>query len=628
MNSVLRKRTKGQEHDEGAIDACADFIQTHLMTKNCLRINSSSSTKCTCIKSLNPSLVRSVATYVATTWCSMKDEEKIDKILSWRKEKTAGPLPFSLSTASSDSAVEPPRVCSNGLAEVMGISHSLWRRAVQHEVELKKKEEEAGVAVLEEASAFIDAKGSEAVDACADFIRSYLMKKNCTDRSLGTGTSCSCIKDLDEVLILPAAAYIVSAWGEMSRSERAKQLEAWISNQASDSLPFVLPIEVDPLDGSQPHSNKMICRNALIELLCIPLPVWKKACDRVVKAAIPAAITHSYQPMVPIASATGSWMATGTSLGHPDVNSSVFGPMVGNPAMWAQFHAQTMAGVHLATSLAQQQTIGRESSALESQRQDDSAATAGKRDEIPAGDIVPRQESQPISGDKGKRSAIIPVEKRWCCDKCQHRVFDSFDEARLHEETCSGIPEAADKDAICGQLRQSASEPAKSQMSASKPPSVASGEPMPALSTPSQATSQGATAAKSAPNPPNSNDDVKYLCDKCKIAEFSSFDDACQHESTCVGVTPEGEKSPAMAFTPRKATAEEIAADAAAFIEPAVLTNLATLCKQERWADIANLISAKPLLSSATLTEDMGRTLRGRIACVLMASLRSMTSGC
>ena len=508
------------------------------------------------------------------------------------------------STCSTCSKMETA-ASADGLAEVMGIGHSLWRRAVQHEVKLKK-EEEAGVAILEEASAFVNAEGSTAVDSCADFIRSYLMKKNCTDRSLGTDTSCSCMKDLDEALILPVAAYIVSTWGEMSKNGKAKQLEVWISNQASDALPFILPIEIDPSDGSQPHSNKKICRNALIELLCISLPMWKKAYGRVVNAAIPAVAvaTHSSRPVRPIAPSTGSWMVTGSSMEYPDVNSSVFGPMVGNPSIWAQFHAQAMASAHLATSLAQQQTAGGKSSMVESQRQDDTAASVGKQDEIPAGDMVSRQESQPISGNKGQQSAIIPVEKRWCCDKCNYHVFKSFDEARVHEETCSGIPKAADKDDTSGQLRQSASESAELQMSASKRPSVTSGVPMPALSTPIQGMSQGTVAAKSAPNPPTSNDDVKYLCDKCKIAEFVSFDDACRHESTCVGAAPEGEKSPVTAFTPRKATDEEIVADAAATFEPVLLTNLATLCKRERWADIANLISAHPLLSSATLTGD------------------------
>jgi hypothetical protein len=167
MNSVLRKRKTGPEHDQEAIDTCSTFIETQLMTKTCTnRINNLYSTQCTCIKTLDPALVRPAATYTATTWFRKSDDEKLDQILEWNREKTEGDLPYRLpSIQSGDSTIEK-QVCRNGLAEVLGISTALWDKVLKSEK------------CVDEASAFIDADGSEAADACADFIESYLMKKS------------------------------------------------------------------------------------------------------------------------------------------------------------------------------------------------------------------------------------------------------------------------------------------------------------------------------------------------------------------------------------------------------------------------------------------------------------------
>ena len=79
MNSVLRKRKPQSEHDQEAIDACSTFIETQLMTKTCTnRLNNIYSTKCTCIKTLDPALVRPAATYAATTWFRKSEDAKVD----------------------------------------------------------------------------------------------------------------------------------------------------------------------------------------------------------------------------------------------------------------------------------------------------------------------------------------------------------------------------------------------------------------------------------------------------------------------------------------------------------------------------------------------------------------------
>ena len=101
MNSVLRKRKAGSEHDQEAIDACSTFIETQLMTKTCTnRIHNFYSTKCTCIKTLDPALVRPVATYAATTWFRKSDDAKVDQILEWNREKAGKVLPLPIALHS------------------------------------------------------------------------------------------------------------------------------------------------------------------------------------------------------------------------------------------------------------------------------------------------------------------------------------------------------------------------------------------------------------------------------------------------------------------------------------------------------------------------------------------------
>ena len=57
---------------------------------------------------------------------------------------------------------------------MLGITTALWNKVLKAE-KCERGDEES---LLNEASAFIDTDGSEAVDACADFIESYLMKKS------------------------------------------------------------------------------------------------------------------------------------------------------------------------------------------------------------------------------------------------------------------------------------------------------------------------------------------------------------------------------------------------------------------------------------------------------------------
>jgi len=206
----------------------------------------------------------------------------------------------------------------------------------------------------------------------------------------------------------------------------------------------------------------------------------------------------------------------------------------------------------------------------------------------PVDTVVKRGKIQKKAADIGK-SIGEEEEKKFDGSEAVD-AFADFNQSYVTKKN-SGAPESAGKGDEGAALLHRSADKAASKEPASKAPSLTSRHSM----------SQGAAAAKRALEPPlnDNDDDVEYICDKCRVAKFASFNEACQHESICVGAT-DGEKSVVMAFTPRKAADEEIAADSTASIKKAELTKLITLCKQEKWAELTYLISINPLLASAS----------------------------
>ena len=218
----------------------------------------------------------------------------------------------------------------------------------------------------------------------------------------------------------------------MEQKEKLDHLVLLIGNQSDDALPFELPIEADPISASQPPGGtKMICRNALIELLCIPKALWEEANRRVV-GAVQASATGLSQHVLQLAFPGDSSVVQPPVVQPPAVNPIMFGPIAGNPTMWAQFHARAQASAAKPPTVEQPRKLVVEtSSSTGGQGEADAAVpptgsafdkvateggAPGRRGETPAA-RVPRQEAQSESGEKGKKSAIIPVQDQWRCDK-------------------------------------------------------------------------------------------------------------------------------------------------------------------------------------------------------------------
>lgn len=130
MTAVL-KQFKAESENGDTIGACTRFIQKHLMTKTCTNRQSCCSTSCTCIKTLDTSLVRPAAAYVANTWKNMDSDAKVDQLLEWNRNKVDGNLPYHLPLSQISKTalqMQPTCICRNGLAEVLGITSRLWEK--------------------------------------------------------------------------------------------------------------------------------------------------------------------------------------------------------------------------------------------------------------------------------------------------------------------------------------------------------------------------------------------------------------------------------------------------------------------------------------------------------------------
>ena len=290
-----------------AIDACSSFIKNQLLTKNCADILSIQGSDafhvCTCMKSLDASLVRPVATFVAVTWANMSEEEKVDQLHRWMYGPPYGSFQLPMDSDPMDdddsqlSSSESRLICNNALIELLGISSALWQKALDHKVEngAQGNEAVASSGIDQDRSPsnkgkrrakmptinsilYIRKSGKdyqsdqEAIDACEAFIRTHLLTKTCT--SPNASTKCKCMQRLaygtesDNHNIRSAATYVATNWYNMSDEEKTAQTVEWIRDKANGSrLPFMLP-------GT---NKKMICRNALCEVLGISYKEWKNA---------------------------------------------------------------------------------------------------------------------------------------------------------------------------------------------------------------------------------------------------------------------------------------------------------------------------------------------------------------
>ena len=276
MDSILRMRKSGEvcQSEQEAIGACEAFIRTHLLTKTCTSKNGS--TKCTCMQTLASAIdsesnsIQSAATYVATTWYNMSDEEKTDQIVEWIRNKRRGRLPFILPGTNEKT------ICRNALCEVLGMSYKKWRKAAKLE-DPSGGLNNAGAdsMVLKTFVSMIQSAGPRAVEVCSNFIRSYLVRKTCCDLSNNDRTRCTCLQTLTPGQIHQSASYAATIWYNMTQEEKLNQLGKWIQQkEEKDALPYCLPVCESTEIADAP---KKICRNALCEVLFVPASWWKKA---------------------------------------------------------------------------------------------------------------------------------------------------------------------------------------------------------------------------------------------------------------------------------------------------------------------------------------------------------------
>lgn len=93
---------------------------------------------------------------------------------------------------------------------------------------------------------------------------------------------------------------------------------------------------------------------------------------------------------------------------------------------------------------------------------------------------------------------IVKVVTKWSCDFCERKVFDTFKEAEEHEKICEFNPACKES---------------------SVPHTII------------------------IPSPTNLKDPMfcvtVWTCDVCRVAEFSSYEEALEHEKNCKGVPPD-----------------------------------------------------------------------------------------
>ena len=145
------------------------------------------------------------------------------------------------------------------------------------------------------------------------------------------------------------------------------------------------------------------------------------------------------------------------------------------------------------------------------------------------------------------------TREKWLCDFCKEVSFDTFEEASRHEDECAAAASAASaagqpvagggsSDNTGGAAGCSAG-PAPDNRARSSSPSSPSPSPHP--SSPAAGASNAANATTSPRETENENDKaeakskhkpsqrVMYLCDFCRVAQFETHEEACQHEDSC-----------------------------------------------------------------------------------------------
>ena len=195
-----------------AIDVCSNFIRTYLMQKTCSDWSSSSSktTQCTCMQILLPDQIRSSATFVATAWCKMTQEEKVDQLALWIQQKGDGTLPYCLPTAEPSSGRPmSTKICRNALCAVLFVPTTLWKKAEDRACALVGAEKSSSnvdkpeKTMAEKAAAATGARGvntgtaassSKECSSNVDRPEKTMAKKAAATGDRGTGTEASIVE--------------------------------------------------------------------------------------------------------------------------------------------------------------------------------------------------------------------------------------------------------------------------------------------------------------------------------------------------------------------------------------------------------------------------------------------------
>jgi len=121
---------------------------------------------------------------------------------------------------------------------------------------------------------------------------------------------------------------------------------------------------------------------------------------------------------------------------------------------------------------------------------------------------------------------MTSYETLWTCDKCKVKSFPSFEEAVEHENNCKGVVDDDDDD--------------DDEVQIIIPPSQEAGE----------GSSSRPTASKDTAMISGATEEV-WTCDKCNNAQFSNYDEAIEHEKMCDGATDSGKSATKTQVSPQ-----------------------------------------------------------------------------
>ena len=140
------------------------------------------------------------------------------------------------------------------------------------------------------------------------------------------------------------------------------------------------------------------------------------------------------------------------------------------------------------------------------------------------------------------------TREKWLCDFCKEVSFDTFEEASRHEDECAAAAASAavrpvagggSGDSTGGAAGCSAGPALDNRAeslrpSSPSPSSPAAGATNAATASPKETENENDEAnddeAKSKPKPAQR---IMYLCDFCRVAQFETHEEACQHEDSC-----------------------------------------------------------------------------------------------